>query len=99
MSEGFDVGLEMSGNAQAFNSMLDSLNHGGKIALLGIFPEEVAIDWSSVVFKGPRLKGYTDARCTRPVHKWPMLQSGLKPDPIITHRLSAEGSFRPDSIS
>src|SRR5881396_3400667 len=52
MTEGFDVGLEMSGNGEAFRSMLEAMNHGGKIAILGIFPDPVPIDWSQVIFKG-----------------------------------------------
>ena len=57
MEEGFDVGMEMSGNASAFRDMLRTMHHGGKIALLGIPPEEMAIDWNQVIFKGLVLKG------------------------------------------
>ncbi|MFI4955500.1 MAG: L-threonine 3-dehydrogenase, partial [Gammaproteobacteria bacterium] len=57
MQEGFDIGLEMSGNGQAFREMLDIIGHGGRIALLGIPPEEIAIDWNKVIFKGLFLKG------------------------------------------
>ncbi|HEY8191604.1 MAG TPA: L-threonine 3-dehydrogenase, partial [Alphaproteobacteria bacterium] len=57
MKEGFDVGLEMSGNAQAFRGMIDAMIHGGKIAMLGIPPDEVAIDWSKIIFKSLTIKG------------------------------------------
>ena len=91
MTEGFDVGLEMSGNAQAFNSMLETINHGGRIALLGIFPDEVAIDWSQVVFKGLQIKGIYGREMYETWYKMAsMLQSGLNLDPVITHRLSVD---------
>src|SRR5207244_8635572 len=57
MTEGFDVGMEMSGSPQALRSMLASMNHGGKVALLGIPPGDVAIDWNQVIFKGLVIKG------------------------------------------
>ncbi|MFA0071715.1 zinc-binding dehydrogenase, partial [Vibrio breoganii] len=57
MTEGFDVGLEMSGNPSAFNSMLTNMNHGGKISLLGIPPSDMAVDWNQVIFKGLVIKG------------------------------------------
>ena len=57
MKEGFDIGLEMSGNPRAFNDMLDCMYHGGKIALLGILPNGAGIDWDKVIFKGLFLKG------------------------------------------
>lgn len=88
MSEGFDVGLEMSGNAQAFATMIDTMNHGGRISLLGIFPDEVAIDWSKVVFKGLFLKGIYGREMYETWYKMAsMLQSGLNIKPVITHRL------------
>jgi threonine 3-dehydrogenase len=91
MTEGFDVGLEMSGNAQAFNQMLDQMNHGGHIALLGIFPDEVAIDWSQVVFKGLILKGIYGREMYETWYKMAsMLQSGLDISPVITHRFSVD---------
>jgi threonine 3-dehydrogenase len=87
MTEGFDVGLEMSGNASAFQSMLKSMNHGGKVAILGIFPKEVAIDWSQVIFKGLFLKGIYGREMYETWYKMTaMLQSGLKIDKVITHR-------------
>ncbi len=91
MVEGFDVGLEMSGNAKAFRSMLDTMNHGGRIALLGIFPEEVAIDWSAVVFKGLFIKGIYGREMFETWYKMSsMLQSGLQISKVITHKMKAE---------
>jgi threonine 3-dehydrogenase len=91
MVEGFDVGLEVSGNAKAFRSMLDTMNHGGRVALLGIFPEEVAIDWSTVVFKGLFIKGIYGREMFDTWYKMSaMLQSGLDIAPVITHRFKAE---------
>ena len=57
MSEGFDVGLEMSGVPVALRDMLNKMNHGGKVAMLGIPPQDVAIDWNQVIFKGLIIKG------------------------------------------
>lgn len=86
MTEGFDVGLEMSGSAAAFNSMLEFMNHGGRVAILGIFAEPVAIDWSLVIFKGLVLKGIYGREMFETWYKMTsMLQSGLDLSPIITH--------------
>jgi threonine 3-dehydrogenase len=91
MTEGFDIGLEMSGNARAFNQMLEVMNHGGKIAMLGIFPDPVAIDWSHVIFKGLILKGIYGREMYETWYKMTsMLQSGLKLAPVITHRFNFE---------
>lgn len=88
MDEGFDVGMEMSGNAQAFAGMLDVLNHGAKVALLGIFADDVAIDWGQVVFKGLQIKGIYGREMFETWYKMSsMLQSGLDISPIITHRM------------
>ena len=57
LTEGFDVGLEMSGNGPAFNSMIELMNNGGKIALLGLVPDDATVSWSSVIFKGLEIKG------------------------------------------
>lgn len=57
MTEGFDVGLEMSGAPPAFRTMLDTMNHGGRIAMLGIPPSDMSIDWNKVIFKGLFIKG------------------------------------------
>lgn len=94
MTEGFDVGLEMSGNAQAFRDMLDGMNHGGRIAILGIFSEPVAIDWSAVIFKGLFLKGIYGREMFETWYKMTsMLQSGLNIRPIITHHFGI-GDFQ-----
>ena len=86
MTEGFDVGLEMSGNEQAFHSMLEVMNHGGSLALLGIFPNKVAIDWNHVVFKGLRMKGIYGREMYETWYKMAsMLQSGLDIEAVVTH--------------
>ncbi|HET7649462.1 MAG TPA: L-threonine 3-dehydrogenase, partial [Gammaproteobacteria bacterium] len=86
MKEGFDVGLEMSGNAQAFRQMLASMNNGGKIALLGLPPSDVAIDWNQVIFKGLLLKGIYGREMFETWYKMvSMLQSGLDISPVLTH--------------
>lgn len=91
MDEGFDVGLEMSGNSVAFTSMLDALNHGSRIALLGIFSEKVAIDWSAIVFKGLVLKGIYGREMYETWYKMAsMLQSGLDISRVITHRFKVD---------
>ncbi|QUX97144.1 L-threonine 3-dehydrogenase [Marinomonas sp. CT5] len=87
MHEGFDVGLEMSGNDIAFQSMLECMNHGGKIAMLGIPGKETAIDWNQVIFKGLIIKGIYGREMYETWYKMvAMLQSGLDISPIITHR-------------
>lgn len=91
MTEGFDVGLEMSGSGEAFRSLIQAMNHGGKVSLLGIFPEAVAIDWSQVVFKGLILKGIYGREMYETWYKMTsLLQSGLDLSPIITHRLKID---------
>jgi len=57
MKNGFDVGLEMSGNPDAFNSMLEHMYHGGEIALLGLLPKSTSINWDNIIFKGLKVKG------------------------------------------
>ena len=88
MKEGFDVGLEMSGNAKAFGDMIDNMCHGGKIAMLGIPPEPFAIDWNKVVFNMLTIKGIYGREMYETWYKMTvMLQSGLDIRPVITHRL------------
>lgn len=88
MVEGFDVGLEMSGQPQALCDMLEAMNNGGRVALLGIFPNDVAIDWSRVIFKGLFIKGIYGREMFETWYKMAsMLQSGLDVSPVITHRL------------
>src|SRR5579864_1641042 len=88
MKEGFDVGLEMSGNPAAFRDMIDNMCHGGKIAMLGIPPEPFAIDWNKIVFNMLTIKGIYGREMYETWYKMTvMLQSGLDISPVITHRL------------
>lgn len=87
MSEGFDVGLEMSGNAKAFGDMIANMAHGGKISMLGIPSAPMAIDWNAVVFNMLTIKGIYGREMYETWYKMTvMLQSGLALKPIITHR-------------
>jgi threonine 3-dehydrogenase len=87
MKEGFDVGLEMSGNAQALNEMIHTMCHGAKIALLGIQERDTVIDWDAVVFNGLTLKGIYGRQIFETWYKMTsMVQTGLDISPIITHR-------------
>lgn len=87
MCEGFDVGLEMSGNPAAFRQMLSLMCHGGKIALLGIPEAEMAIDWTTVVFNMLTIKGIYGREMYETWYKMTvLLQSGLDISPVITHR-------------
>ncbi|MBZ0121132.1 MAG: L-threonine 3-dehydrogenase [Sandaracinaceae bacterium] len=91
MTEGFDVGLEMSGNGQALRDMLANMNHGGRVALLGIPPKDTAIDWDQVIFKGLIIKGIYGREMFETWYKMSsMLQSGLDVTPMITHRFPIE---------
>ncbi|MDF2179267.1 L-threonine 3-dehydrogenase [Aliiglaciecola sp. CAU 1673] len=91
MTEGFDVGLEMSGVPAAFRDMLAKMNHGGKIAMLGIPSGETAIDWNQVIFKGLIIKGIYGREMFETWYKMTsLLQSGLDLSPIITHRFNVE---------
>lgn len=91
MTEGFDVGLEMSGVPSAFASMLEQMNHGGKIAMLGILPDGVGAAWSQVIFKGLEIKGIYGRQMFETWYKMvAMLQSGLDLSPILTHRFAVE---------
>jgi len=88
MKEGFDIGLEMSGNAQAFQKMLASMNHAGKIALLGFLPESTTINWDSIILKGLQLKGIYGRKMFETWYKMiSLLQTGLDLSPVITHEL------------
>jgi threonine 3-dehydrogenase len=88
MTEGFDVGLEMSGNASAFRDMLANMSHGAKIAMLGIPSGEMAIDWGAVIFNMLTIKGIYGREMYETWYKMTvMLQSGLDITPVITHRL------------
>ena len=86
MLEGFDVGLEMSGNNRAFKEMLDNMCHGGKVAMLGIPKHEIAIDRSTVVFNMLTIKGIYGREMYETWYKMTvMLQNGLDIKPVITH--------------
>lgn len=88
MEEGFDVGLEMSGNPSAFKDMIDNMAHGGKIAMLGIPEKEMAIDWTKIIFNMLTIKGVYGREMYDTWYKMTvMLQSGLDISPVITHRL------------
>ncbi|MCU1367897.1 MAG: L-threonine 3-dehydrogenase [Ilumatobacteraceae bacterium] len=90
MQEGFDVGLEMSGNPLALREMLRTMHHGGSIAMLGIPPDETAIDWTQVIFKGLTIKGIYGREMFETWYKMAsLLQSGLDIAPVITHHLPA----------
>jgi threonine 3-dehydrogenase len=95
MEEGFDVGMEMSGNPQAFRDMLRTMHHGGKISMLGIPPGDMAIDWNAVIFKGLIIKGIYGREMFETWYKMSsMLQSGLDMAPIITHHFDID-DFQP----
>jgi len=91
MLEGFDVGLEMSGNGAAFRDMLVNMSHGAKIAMLGIPTGEMAIDWNTVIFNMLTIKGIYGREMYETWYKMTvMLQSGLDITPVITHRFRYE---------
>ena len=95
MTEGFDVGMEMSGNPQAFRDMLKTMHHGGKVAILGIPPDDSSIDWHQVIFKGLILKGIYGREMFETWYKMSsMLQSGLNIEAIITHHFDVD-DFQP----
>ncbi|MFK7873514.1 MAG: L-threonine 3-dehydrogenase [Oligoflexales bacterium] len=90
MTEGFDVGLEMSGHPQGLATQLQMLNHGGKLALLGLLPSGAGIEWDHVIFKGLTLQGIYGRKMYETWYKMiSLLQGGLCLDPVITHRFSA----------
>jgi threonine 3-dehydrogenase len=87
MTEGFDVGLEMSGNASAFRDMLSNMSHGGRIGMLGIPPGEMCIDWNLVIFNMLTIHGIYGREMYETWYKMTvMLESGLDIRPVITHR-------------
>ena len=88
MKEGFDVGLEMSGNPRAFRDMIDNMCHGGKIAILGIPSEDMTIDWNKVIFNMLTLKGIYGREMYETWYMMTVLvQGGLDISPVITHRM------------
>ncbi|MEM9735997.1 MAG: L-threonine 3-dehydrogenase [Pseudomonadota bacterium] len=91
MTEGFDIGLEMSGAAPAFRDMIDVMNNGGKIAILGIAPTAFEIDWNKVIFKMLELKGIYGREIFETWYKMiAFVQGGLDLTPLITHRLPVD---------
>jgi threonine 3-dehydrogenase len=91
MTEGFDVGLEMSGVPAALRDMLDKINNGGKIAMLGIPPNDVAIDWNQVIFKGLVIKGIYGREMFETWYKMAsLIQSGLDLKPMVTHQFAVD---------
>lgn len=87
MREGFDVGLEMSGAAPAVRTLIHAMNHGGRVAMLGIPPEPMMVDWNEVIFKGLIIKGIYGREMFETWYKMSsLIQSGLDLSPIITHR-------------
>lgn len=91
MTEGFDVGLEMSGAAPAFSTMFEAMNHGGKVAMLGIPPANTVVDWSHVIFKGLIIKGIYGREMYETWYKMAaLLQSGLNLEPVITHHFKVD---------
>ncbi|GGW85123.1 L-threonine 3-dehydrogenase [Alteromonas halophila] len=91
MTEGFDIGMEMSGVPAAFRDMLDSMNNGGKVAMLGIPPSDVAINWNEVIFKGLVIKGIYGREMFETWYKMAsLLQSGLDLSPVITHQFAID---------
>jgi len=91
MKEGFDIGMEMSGVPVAFRQMLEAMNHGGKIAMLGIPPGDMGVDWNQVIFKGLVIKGIYGREMFETWYKMAaLLQSGLDLTPMITHTMPVE---------
>lgn len=91
MVEGFDVGLEMSGSAPAFRDMIETMNNGGKVALLGIAPTAFEIDWNQVIFKMLQIKGIYGREMFETWYKMiALVQGGLDLTPLITHRIGID---------
>jgi threonine 3-dehydrogenase len=91
MTEGFDVGLEMSGASQAVQQMIARMNNGGKVALLGIAPTEFSVDWNAVIFKMLQIKGIYGREMFETWYKMiALVQSGLDLTPLITHRIGID---------
>jgi threonine 3-dehydrogenase len=90
MTEGFDVGMEMSGSHSALHEMLEVMNHGSSVALLGIPPEEAPMDWNTIIFKGLTMKGIYGRRMFEDWYLMAaMLHTGLDVSPVITHEFDA----------
>jgi threonine 3-dehydrogenase len=94
MTEGFDVGLEMSGAPAAFNNLLEAMNNGGKVALLGFLPRDTQIDWNEIILKGLFVKGIDGREMFETWYKMAaLIQGGLDITPVITHRYQV-GEFQ-----
>ncbi len=91
MHEGFDVGMEVSGNPKAFNTMIETMNHGGKVAMLGFLPNETEIHWNHLIMKGLTIKGIYGREMFETWYKMSsMIQSGLDISSVITHRFDVD---------
>jgi len=91
IANGFDIGLEMSGNPKALQNMISTMYHGGKIALLGILPNETQVNWDEIIFKGLHIKGIYGREMFETWYKMTqLLRGGLDVSPIITHTFNAE---------
>lgn len=91
MTEGFDIGMEMSGIHSALHEMLETMNHGASVALLGIPPEEAPMDWNTIIFKGLTMKGIYGRRMFETWYLMTaMLHTGLDVSPVITHEFAAD---------
>lgn len=91
IANGFDIGLEMSGNPKALQDMISTMYHGGKIAVLGIFPEETTVNWDEIIFKGLHIKGIYGREMFETWYKMTQLiRGGLDVSPIITHRFKSD---------
>jgi threonine 3-dehydrogenase len=91
MTEGFDIGMEMSGIHSALHEMLEAMNHGASVALLGIPPEEAPMDWNTIIFKGLTMKGIYGRRMFETWYLMTaMLHTGLDVAPVITHEFAAD---------
>jgi len=89
--DGFDVGLEMSGNPRAFNDMLEAMYHGGKVALLGILPKGAGVDWDRIIFKGLTVQGIYGRRMYETWYKMTQLVlSGFPLGKVLSHQLHAD---------
>jgi len=91
MTEGFDVGMEMSGHGEALRDMFNAMNHGGRVAILGIPPREVSVDFNQIIFKGLEVRGIYGREMFETWYKMAaMLQSGLDVRPVLTHQFKAD---------
>ena len=89
ITEGFDVGMEMSGNGRALNQMLGLMRNGGKVALLGIAGPGTVVDWNDIIFKGLNLQGIYGRKMYETWYKMiAMVQGGLDLTPMVTHKFN-----------